>query len=329
MPDGRIGHAELDLGDGATMMLADEYPEIGVTAPTPDHGAAVTLYLNVRDVDTTLATAIDAGATLDRPAADYDYGRNGVILDPFGHRWMIAGPRAAGGVRQGDVGYVSLWVPDAAAAATFYAAVLGWRYGPAHAQRSRQVVDQALHHGVWESPGRPNLFVCFAVADLDMAAESVRAAGGQAEAPQSEPYGQVSMCVDDQGSRFALFQPPDGVGTTPRAGPPRHGDLAYVTYEVVDSERARRFYTAVLGWRFSPGRVEDGWQIDGVVPMGGLRGDCDEATTVPMYAVDDVEAAIEAVRGAGGVADDAEQQPYGLTTSCTDNQGTRFDLGQF
>ena len=91
MPDGRIGHAELEIA-GGVVMLSEEHPEIGVVAPVPGQGVPVTIHLEVADVDAVIGRAVEAGADLDRPAADYDYGRNGVIRDPFGHRWLISGP---------------------------------------------------------------------------------------------------------------------------------------------------------------------------------------------------------------------------------------------
>src|SRR6202011_4754474 len=117
----------------------------------------------------------------------------------------------------------------------------------------------------------------------------VRAAGGAATEPRQEPYGLLAECVDDQGSRFAVFEPPGGVAAAP--GPPngtRPGDLAYVTMEVVDAAAARSFYGSVLGWRYAPGHAEDGWQVEDVTPMVGMHGGHDAATTVPMYRVDDI-----------------------------------------
>ncbi len=328
MPDGRIGHAEIEIGT-AVVMLSDEHPEIGVTAPLPDAGVAVTLHLSVDDVDAVLDRAVGRGATLERPAADFEYGRNGVIRDPFGHRWMIMGAPAPVSPRDGDIGYVSLWVPDVARAAAFFGATLGWSYAPGSGPEGRQVQGQTLHHGLWGGEPRSTLFVCFAVADVDDAVERVRAAGGTAQTPTPEPYGRVSECVDDQGTRFAVYEPPGGVGSTPGpANGRQHGDLSYVTMEVRDGAAARDFYGTVLGWRFLPGRVEDGWQVEDVVPMIGLHGGHDVATTVPMYRVDDIATAVDAVRRAGGTATDPEVMPYGTTATCVDDQGTRFYLGQ-
>jgi predicted enzyme related to lactoylglutathione lyase len=234
------------------------------------------------------------------------------------------------GFRHGDIGYVSLWLPDVERAATFFSAVLGWRYVAASGPRGRRVEGPTLDHGLWGGVEPPTLFCCFTVGDIDTATARVVAAGGAAGKPQIEPFGLVAECTDDQGVKFAVFQPPEGVASdasVPAEGA-GNGDLAYVTMEVVDSGRARAFYGTVLGWRFSGGRIDDGWQVDDVVPMVGLSGGHPGATTVPMYRVDDISVAIEAVRVAGGSATDPDPQPYGITAACTDDQGTRFYLGQ-
>lgn len=329
MPDGRIGHAELEIA-GGVLMLSEEHPEIGVVAPAPGDGVPVTLHLSVADVDVVMARAAAAGATVERPAADHEYGRNGVIRDPFGHRWLISGEPAAPSLRHGDLGYVSLWVPEIGPAAAFFAAVLGWRYGTGSGPQGRQVEGLGLHHGMWGGQPRSTLFLCFAVDDIEAAADRVRAAGGTAEEPHPEPYGLIAGCVDDQGVRFAVLESPGGTarGAVQGATGRRHGDLAYVTMEVVDSARARAFYGSVLGWRFMPGRVEDGWQVVDVAPLVGLSGGHAAAVTVPMYRVDDIEAAVDRVRASGGTATDPEVQPYGISSDCADGQGTRFHLGQ-
>ncbi len=87
MDDDRIGHAELEVA-GATLYLADEYPELGLAAPQPDR-VAVSLHLTVPDVDDAVTRAEAAGATVTRPPADAPYGRTGTVVDPFGHRWML------------------------------------------------------------------------------------------------------------------------------------------------------------------------------------------------------------------------------------------------
>ena len=327
MPDGRIGHAELDIA-GDVLMLADEHPEVGVVAPRPGEGVTVTLHLTVGDVDAVTSRAVGAGADLERPPTDHPYGRNAVVRDPFGHRWMVsseAAPQAAqdAAVSPGDVAYVSLWVPDVERAAAFFGTVLGWRYAPGSSPQGRQVEGVTPNHGLWGGQARSTLFLCFAVDDVEAAVRRVRDAGGQAEDPRSEPYGPVADCVDDQGLPFAVVR---AVEATTGAGRP--ADVAYITMEVVDSERARAFYGSVLGWRFSPGRTPGGWNVEAMRPRTGMAGGADRPTVVPMYRVTDVAAAVQRVRAAGGTATDPERQPYGVTAVCTDDQGTRFYLGE-
>jgi uncharacterized glyoxalase superfamily protein PhnB len=209
MDDDRIGHAELDVG-GATLYLADEYPELGLTAPEPGR-VGVTLRLAVPDADAAADRAAGAGATVERPPSDGPDGRTGVVVDPFGHRWML------------------------------------------------------------QTPAPP---------------------------PQA-----------------------------PRP-PVRPGDAVYLTLQVPDGARARDFYDAVLGWSAVPGRIPDGWQVEGPVPMVGIGGGADELGTVPMYAVDDIEVAVAAVQTAGGQAGEVERQSFGLSASCRDDQGLPFWLAQ-
>ncbi|GAB3354578.1 VOC family protein [Modestobacter lapidis] len=208
MDDDRIGHAELAVG-GATLFLADEYPELGLAAPQEGR-VAVSLHLTVPDVDAAVARAAATGATVEREPTAAPYGRTGVVLDPYGHRWML----------------------------------------------------------------------------------------------QSAP-------------------------AAPEARPPlRAGDAVYLTLDVPDGRRALDFYGAVLGWTAVPGRVPDGWQVEGPTPMVGIGGGATEPGTVPMYVVDDIGAAVTAVAAAGGEAGDVERQPYGLGALCRDDQGLPFWLGQ-
>jgi PhnB protein len=89
-PDGRIGHAELELGN-SVIMLADEYPDMGFLSPTRIGGTAVTLHAYVEDVDAVFDKALAAGAKALRPVENQFYGdRSGQFEDPFGHRWNVA-----------------------------------------------------------------------------------------------------------------------------------------------------------------------------------------------------------------------------------------------
>jgi PhnB protein len=89
-PGGKVGHAELKFGD-STVMLADEFPEMGARGPQTIGGSPVHLLLYVEDVDKVFATALSAGAVEARPVQDQFYGdRAGNLTDPFGHSWTIA-----------------------------------------------------------------------------------------------------------------------------------------------------------------------------------------------------------------------------------------------
>jgi PhnB protein len=89
-PDGRIGHAEVKIGD-SIVMLADEHPEVGACAPGTIGGSPVKLHLYVTDVDAVARQAIAAGARVVRPVEDRFYGdRNGAFEDPFGHEWHVS-----------------------------------------------------------------------------------------------------------------------------------------------------------------------------------------------------------------------------------------------
>jgi uncharacterized glyoxalase superfamily protein PhnB len=209
MDDDRIGHAEVELS-GTRFFLSDEHPELGVTAPEPGR-VPVTLVLAVADVDAAIARAADAGARVERPARDEPYGRTGVVVDPFGHRWMLQTPASG--------------------------------------------------------PAEPRPPIC-------------------------------------------------------------PGDPVYLTLQVPDGARARDFYGAVLDWSAVPGRVPDGWQVENTVPRVGISGRAERPGAVPVYAVDDIEVAVAAVRTAGGEAGEIERQPYGLIAECRDDQGLPFGLHQ-
>jgi PhnB protein len=89
-PNGRIGHAELAIGDGR-VMLADEHPSFGALSPQTIGGTPVSLHLYVEDIDAVMKRAQAAGAIVLRPAEDQFYGdRSGTFADPFGHHWHLA-----------------------------------------------------------------------------------------------------------------------------------------------------------------------------------------------------------------------------------------------
>jgi uncharacterized glyoxalase superfamily protein PhnB len=220
--DGTIGHAELGIGD-AVLMLAeasDLWPDVPVRAPDSPATFSHTLNLEVDDVDGTTERARRAGAAVEREPADQPYGRGSVIVDLFGHRWMLVRPPARAVLarptdpdrppvdfRQGDVANVTMTARDAHQAKVFYEAVL-------------QVPFSAGHPGAWRTDetrpprailssrgGDPEVRLSYRVDDIAAAVERVRAAGGRADEPERKPYGLLAECVDDQGATFRLWQP--------------------------------------------------------------------------------------------------------------------------
>jgi PhnB protein len=89
-PDGRIGHAELQLGD-SRVMLADEFPDMDFRSPLSMGGSPVHIHLYVDDVDAVVSRAVGAGAKVIRPVQNQFYGdRTGTVADPYGHIWHVA-----------------------------------------------------------------------------------------------------------------------------------------------------------------------------------------------------------------------------------------------
>jgi len=210
--DGTIGHAEVGIGDAVLMFSepSDLWPDVPVRAPDSPATFSHTLHLEVDDVDGTTERARRNGAAVEREPADQFYGRGAVIVDPFGHRWILLRPPAgATRLRQGDVANVTMTARDSQRAMRFYEAVL-------------QVPFSEGHPGAWRTsettpplsirPSRgaePEVQLSYRVDDIAAAVERVRAAGGRADEPARQPYGLLSECVDDQGTTFRLWQPTD------------------------------------------------------------------------------------------------------------------------
>jgi PhnB protein len=89
-PQGRVGHAEIRIGD-SVIMLADEHPAMGYRSPLSLGGSSVSILLYLAHVDTVFERAIKAGAKSLRPVVNQFYGdRSGTLEDPFGHVWTVA-----------------------------------------------------------------------------------------------------------------------------------------------------------------------------------------------------------------------------------------------
>jgi uncharacterized protein len=295
------------------------------TAPTP--------------IDPEPAFAARLRARLARALAPSDQG------DP---RMTLQVSETENRLRQGDLSYLSLWVPDLERAAAFYAAVLGWKYHDSGPDRAALQVDgQSMSMGIGQLEAAagfmrnfgvplpptetlaPTAYVVFVVDQLEAAIERVRAAGGFASGAMDQPYGRVAACMDDQGLAFTLHEAPGGIpAPRPPANGGRHGDVAYVSFAFPDGDRARRFYSSVLGVQFAPGRSPGGWNLPEAAPMSGFVGGESRASVVPMFRVDDIRAGVERVRAAGGTAGEPMHEGYGIRAECSDDQGVRFHLGQ-
>ena len=210
--DGTIGHAEVGIGDAVLMFseASDLWPDVPVRAPDSPATFSHSLHLEVDDVDATTEQARRAGAAVERQPADQPYGRASVIVDPFGHRWiLLRRPARATRLRQGDVANVTMLARDTHRAREFYGAVL-------------QVPFYSGHPGAWRTDettpplsilssqgAEPETQLSYRVDDITAAVERVQAAGGHADHPVRRPFGLLADCVDDQGLTFRLWQPAD------------------------------------------------------------------------------------------------------------------------
>jgi uncharacterized glyoxalase superfamily protein PhnB len=208
--DDRIGHAELLVG-GAPLYLADAHPELGLTGPEEGR-VAVSLHLAVFDVDAAVERAAEVGAAVERPPADAPYGRTGVVVDPYGHRWMLQSASAQPDearppVRPGDAVYLTLQVPDGARARDFYEAVLSWSFSPGRVDDGWQAEGRTPMVGVHGGPHEDlGVVPMYAVDDIEVAVAAVLTAGGQAGEIERQPFGLSVLCRDDQGLPFWLGQ---------------------------------------------------------------------------------------------------------------------------
>lgn len=88
-PEGKLGHAEIEIGD-SIIMLADDFPGVGIRSPKAIGGTSVTIHLYVDDCDAIVDAAVKAGATIVQEVENRFYGdRSGQIMDPFGHSWNV------------------------------------------------------------------------------------------------------------------------------------------------------------------------------------------------------------------------------------------------
>jgi predicted enzyme related to lactoylglutathione lyase len=208
--DGTIGHAEVGIGN-AVLMLSEAsglWPDVPVRAPENPATFSHSLHLEVADIDTSTERARRGGASVEREPADQPYGRSSVIVDPFGHRWILLRPPGqATRLRQGDIANVTMMTRDADRAKEFYEAVLQVPFSSGHpgAWRSEEITPPL---GILPREStEPEVQLSYRVDDLAAALARVQAAGGHAGEPRRMPDGLLAECADNQGATFRLWQP--------------------------------------------------------------------------------------------------------------------------
>ncbi len=162
------------------------------------------------------------------------------------------------------------------------------------------------------------------VGDVDAVTAAAAGAGAQVlSPPDTKPYGRGATVRDPFGHRWMLMTP-----SRPAASTAPTSSVDYITIATPDAERTKAFFGGLLSWRFAPGRVADGWQIDGVTPHAGLWGGAERHGVALTFGVDDIASAVQRVRELGGEAGEPQRQPYGLLAECRDDQGAGFSLLQ-
>ena len=208
--DGTIGHAEVGIGNAVLMFAeaSDLWPDVPVRAPESPATFSHTLHLEVDDVDASTERARRNGALVEREPVDQPYGRGSVIVDPFGHRWMLLRPPGrATGLRQGDVANVTMVARDAQRAKEFYEAVLQVPFSSGHPGAWRTGETKPPLSILSSQGAEPEVQVSYRVDDIALTAATVRGLGGTAGAVDERPYGlAIDHCTDDQGGVFSLLQ---------------------------------------------------------------------------------------------------------------------------
>jgi predicted enzyme related to lactoylglutathione lyase len=248
--------------------------------------------------------------------------------------------RPRNGVRNGDVSYITLGLPDLAQGKAFYGAVLGWHLSSS--EHGSQVDDIVPMMGLWggDQPAGGRMYgavLAFRVDNVTATVAAVRAHGGTISDPHREPYAMTAEGHDDQGIPFYLHEMPSITEESAPGDGEFHngeieGDVSYLTMVVPNLDAARAFYGGVFAWTFSSGPAE-GAQVTGVAPQIGMATQPEAGPAIPgvivCYRVDDIAAAVQRVRDAGGEAREVAERSYGLESLCADDQGTPFYLHQF
>jgi PhnB protein len=341
-PGGKIGHAEIQIGN-TTLMISDEYPDYNTLSPETIGGSPVKIHLDVTDVDAFAEQAIKAGATLIRPIADQFYGdRSGQLADPFGYTWIVSthikdvpveemqeelNKWAQSEKSSSEAGYVRepemrrqnrhavtpyLTVHQPAELIDFVTQAFGAlehfrATGPAggmHAEVS--IGDSVVMIGGAEHIEPMPAAIHLYVPDVDEAYERALEAGAKSLMPVvDQPYGERSGGVEDvHGNRWYIATPFVPLQTIAQ-------DLHTVTvyFHPIGAQRFIDFVTDAFGgkelMRHAEGEMIMHAKVqigDSVIELGEARYPTQPLPTAIYLYVDDVDAVYEQTLKAGGTS---------------------------
>ena len=341
-PGGKIGHAEIQIGN-TTLMISDEYPDYNTLSPETIGGSPVKIHLDVTDVDAFAEQAIKAGATLIRPIADQFYGdRSGQLADPFGYTWIVSthikdvpveemqeelnkwaqsekSSREAGYVREPEMRRENrhavtpyLTVHQPAELIDFVTQAFGaiehfratGSAGGMHAEVS--IGDSIVMIGGAEHIEPMPTAIHLYVPDADEAYERALEAGAKSLMPVADqPYGERSGGVEDvHGNRWYIATPFVPLQTIAQ-------DLHTVTvyFHPIGAQRFIDFVTDAFGgkelMRHAEGEMIMHAKVqigDSVIELGEARYPTQPLPTAIYLYVDDVDARYAQALKAGGTS---------------------------
>jgi uncharacterized protein len=200
--------------DGHSLQVQGQSLPLGIWDGPLSRGVGrpdVHIVYRVTDIAAAVTAVRSLGGTADEPrSAPYgvvagctDDQGNGFTL----HEMRPDAPRpAAGGVRPGDVVYITISPGDEVRASRFYGDLFGWEFQQGRVPHGLQITGPQPMMGMWGGTGRQVITLNYVVADIEAAVRRVRDAGGTATAPTRESYGLSAECTDDQGITFGLSQ---------------------------------------------------------------------------------------------------------------------------
>jgi uncharacterized protein len=234
--------------------------------------------------------------------------------------------------------WLDLAAPDAPAAAEFYAALFGWTYsvsGPEYGNYHVALLADRPVAGIGEpfgdaaGPSRWTLYLASSDIDADVARAREAGATIVAEPMEIPAQGHMAVLLDPTGASFALWQPIEhtGFGATDA-----HGTFSWAELSTPDPKTAAAFYSALFGFDFGPVESDDTERYDfgsGEQRVASVSRGAGEPRWRIYFAVDDVDAAAEAARHAGGdVLEDPFDTQFGRITVVRDPNGAEVDLLQ-